>query len=72
MQSGAVTSESLRRLKTDPTIIQDLPEKQEMKVYCPLTREQATLYEEVVRAYREEDDDGELQLELAEFGDARL
>jgi SNF2 family DNA or RNA helicase len=40
----------LRRLKTDPTIIQDLPEKQEMKVYCPLTREQATLYEAVVRA----------------------
>jgi SNF2 family DNA or RNA helicase len=39
----------LRRLKTDPTIIQDLPEKQEMKVYCPLTREQATLYEAVVR-----------------------
>ena len=28
-------------LKTDPTIISDLPEKQEMKVYCSLTREQA-------------------------------
>jgi SNF2 family DNA or RNA helicase len=39
----------LRRAKTDPTIIQDLPEKQEMKVYCTLTREQATLYEAVVR-----------------------
>jgi SNF2 family DNA or RNA helicase len=39
----------LRRLKTDPTIIADLPEKQEMKVYCPLTQEQATLYEAVVR-----------------------
>ncbi len=39
----------LRRLKTDPTIISDLPEKQEMKVYCPLTQEQATLYEAVVR-----------------------
>jgi len=39
----------LRRLKTDPTIITDLPEKQEMKVYCPLTQEQATLYEAVVR-----------------------
>ena len=35
----------LRRLKTDPTIIQDLPEKQEMKDYCPLTREQVSLYE---------------------------
>lgn len=39
----------LRRLKTDPTIISDLPEKNEMKVYCPLTPEQATLYEAVVK-----------------------
>jgi SNF2 family DNA or RNA helicase len=39
----------LRRLKTDPTIIQDLPEKLEMKVYCNLTPEQATLYEAVVQ-----------------------
>ena len=39
----------LRRLKTDPTIISDLPEKLEMKVYCPLTKEQATLYQAVVR-----------------------
>ncbi len=38
----------LRRLKTDPAIVADLPEKQEMKVYCTLTREQATLYEAVV------------------------
>lgn len=34
----------LRRLKTDKTIAPELPEKQETKVYCPLTREQATLY----------------------------
>jgi superfamily II DNA or RNA helicase len=34
----------LRRLKTDRTIIQDLPEKQEMKVYTQLTKEQALLY----------------------------
>ncbi len=39
----------LRRLKTDRTIIQDLPDKLEMKVYCTLTREQVTLYEAVVR-----------------------
>ncbi len=39
----------LRRLKTDPQVIQDLPEKFESKVYCNLTREQATLYEAVVR-----------------------
>jgi len=39
----------LRRLKTDPSVIRDLPEKSEYKVYCNLTREQATLYEAVVR-----------------------
>jgi SNF2 family DNA or RNA helicase len=38
----------LRRVKTDPTIISDLPEKLEMKVYCTLTPEQATLYEALV------------------------
>jgi len=38
----------LRRLKTDPNIIKDLPEKIETKVYCRLTKEQATLYEAVV------------------------
>lgn len=39
----------LRRTKTDPRVIQDLPEKFEYKVYCNLTREQATLYEATVR-----------------------
>ena len=38
----------LRRLKSDPSIIADLPEKNEMVVYCSLTQEQATLYETVV------------------------
>jgi superfamily II DNA or RNA helicase len=38
----------LRRLKSDPTIIQDLPPKNEMKVVCTLTLEQATLYKAVV------------------------
>jgi SNF2 family DNA or RNA helicase len=38
----------LRRVKTDPTVIQDLPEKRESKVYCNLTPEQTTLYEAVV------------------------
>lgn len=38
----------LRRLKSDPNIIQDLPPKNEMKVVCTLTREQATLYKAVV------------------------
>jgi SNF2 family DNA or RNA helicase len=34
----------LRRLKTDKTIISDLPDKQEMRVWCNLTQEQASLY----------------------------
>ena len=38
----------LRRLKTDQTIIADLPDKLEMKVFCTLTREQASLYAAVV------------------------
>jgi SNF2 family DNA or RNA helicase len=38
----------LRRLKTDRTIIQDLPEKQEMTVFCGLTAEQAALYQHTV------------------------
>jgi SNF2 family DNA or RNA helicase len=39
----------LRRLKTDKSIIADLPEKMEMKVFCTLTKEQASLYEAVAR-----------------------
>ncbi|WP_370517546.1 SNF2-related protein [Pseudactinotalea sp. HY160] len=38
----------LRRLKTDPQIAPDLPEKIEIKQYCNLTREQASLYQSVV------------------------
>ncbi len=38
----------LRRLKSDPTILPDLPQKNEMTVYCNLTREQASLYEATV------------------------
>jgi hypothetical protein len=38
----------LRRLKSDPTIIQDLPDKQETKIICSLTREQASLYQAVL------------------------
>ncbi len=38
----------LRRLKTDPTIISDLPEKNEMVVYCSLSKEQETLYTQVI------------------------
>ncbi|SCE99247.1 non-specific serine/threonine protein kinase [Micromonospora coriariae] len=38
----------LRRLKTDSSIISDLPEKLEMEVLCNLTAEQAALYRVVV------------------------
>ena len=39
----------LRRLKTDKTVIADLPEKMEAKVFCTLTREQASLYTAVLK-----------------------
>ena len=38
----------LRRLKTDTSIISDLPAKQEMKAWCTLTAEQASLYKATV------------------------
>ena len=39
----------LRRVKTDQSIIKDLPDKVEQKLYCNLTKEQASLYEAVVK-----------------------
>jgi superfamily II DNA or RNA helicase len=39
----------LRRLKTDKSVISDLPDKTEMKAFCPLTRSQAALYEQAVQ-----------------------
>ena len=39
----------LRREKTDKSVISDLPEKMEMKVFCTLTKEQASLYAAVVK-----------------------
>ena len=39
----------LRRLKTDPTVISDLPEKVESREYCHLSPEQARLYEANVK-----------------------
>jgi SNF2 family DNA or RNA helicase len=49
----------LRRLKSDPRVIDDLPDKQETKVYCHLSEEQASLYEAVVRDVMEELEDTE-------------
>ncbi len=39
----------LRRLKSDKSVIADLPDKLEMKVFCTLTKEQASLYAAVVK-----------------------
>ncbi|RIK73933.1 MAG: ATP-dependent helicase [Planctomycetota bacterium] len=38
----------LRRLKTDPHVAGDLPEKTEMRVECGLSKKQAVLYEQAV------------------------
>jgi hypothetical protein len=43
-----VTPFLLRRLKSDRSIISDLPDKIDSTQRCPLTREQATLYQAVV------------------------
>ncbi|EQD26736.1 Non-specific serine/threonine protein kinase [mine drainage metagenome] len=43
----------LRRVKTDRKIISDLPEKDETKVFVPLTQEQASLYDATVTAMLE-------------------
>lgn len=38
----------LRRLKTDPSVISDLPDKTEVRAFCSLTRTQAALYQQAV------------------------
>ena len=38
----------LRRMKNDPTIAPELPDKNEATRYCPLTREQAALYQTTI------------------------
>ena len=38
----------LRRMKTDKSVIQDLPDKTEMRSHCALSRKQAALYQEAV------------------------
>ena len=42
----------LRRLKTDKSVISDLPEKVEMKTYAPLAKKQVLLYGKLVRDIR--------------------
>ncbi|HEY3384611.1 MAG TPA: DEAD/DEAH box helicase [Vicinamibacterales bacterium] len=43
----------LRRMKTDRSVIADLPDKTEVNAYCLLSRTQAALYEQAVRDLRD-------------------
>lgn len=54
----------LRRLKTDPQIVPDLPDKTEMRVECGLTRKQVVLYQQTL-------DELERRLETADGIDRR-
>jgi non-specific serine/threonine protein kinase len=54
----------LRRLKTDRSIISDLPDKIEMKTYSALSKKQAAVYDSLVKEIKE-------ALENAEEGIAR-
>ena len=49
----------LRRLKTDKTVIADLPDKTEIKAFCQLSRKQAALYQQAVRELAEQLADAE-------------
>jgi SNF2 family DNA or RNA helicase len=44
----------LRRLKTDPRVVPDLPDKTEVLAYCGLSPKQAALYEDAVRSLQDE------------------
>ncbi len=44
----------LRRLKTDKSVIADLPEKTEVRAFCALSKRQAALYEQSVEALARE------------------
>lgn len=49
----------LRRVKTDPAVIDDLPEKMEIKQHYRLTVEQASLYQSVVEEMMQRIEDSE-------------
>jgi superfamily II DNA or RNA helicase len=44
----------LRRMKTDKSIIADLPDKTEVKAFCLLSRKQAALYQQAVDDFSEQ------------------
>jgi non-specific serine/threonine protein kinase len=49
----------LRRLKTDKSVISDLPDKTEVKAFCQLSRKQAALYQQAVDDLAEQLDSAE-------------
>jgi non-specific serine/threonine protein kinase len=49
----------LRRLKTDKSVISDLPEKTEAKAFCQLSRKQAALYQQTVKELTRQLEDAE-------------
>ncbi len=51
--SRSVAPFLLRRLKTDKSIISDLPDKIEVKEYCGLSRDQEILYKDAVNSLKE-------------------
>ncbi len=51
----------LRRLKTDRGVIDDLPDKTELRTDCPLTRGQAALYRKSVESLRKDLGRGDLE-----------
>src|SRR6185436_5374384 len=44
----------LRRMKTDRSVIPDLPEKSEVRAFCSLTKQQAALYQQSVDSLKRE------------------
>ncbi len=50
---GVVSPYILRRLKTDKSVIADLPDKVELITYASLTKKQVVLYEDLVEEIRE-------------------
>src|SRR3990167_5815449 len=49
----------LRRLKTDKSVIADLPDKTEVQAFCRLTKKQAALYEQSVQELAKALDDSD-------------
>ena len=58
----------LRRKKTDPAIVLDLPSKTELKTYCSLSAEQVSLYKETLQTLATELKEKEMPIRLGQPG----